>query len=928
MSVAEQPTTLLGRRAECERLDQLVRRVGAGESQTLLLRGVAGVGKTALLRYLEDQATGWRVALVVGVESEMELAYSGLHQLCAPFLDLVDRLPVPQRRALQLLFGAREGDVPDRFLIGLAVLGLLAEAAGAQALLCIVDDVHWLDEASVHALAFVARRLAADPIGVVFALRDGSGSTPSTAAGTLDGFATLQLQGLTGPDARALLEAAVSGPVDPLVRDRIVAETRGNPLALLELPRSLTATELAYGVDLEDPGALVGRIEQGFVARVRELPASSRELLLLAAADPTGDVSLFWRAAGTIGITAGAAPDAQHSGLIDLAAQVRFRHPLVRSAVYRDAAPAERHRVHRALAEATDPAIDPDRRAWHRAQAEAGVDESVATELEASAGRAVARGGLAAAATFLRRAAELTPDPLRRALRALAAADAKLRGGDADGALALLALAEAGALDELDRARAHLVRAQVAFTVTRGRDAPALLLAAAQRLEPLDATLARETYLDAFSAALFAGRLADSGSVTDIAAAVLAARWGPATRPLPEACDLLLTGLALLLTKGYPAGAPVLQQAVTAFRDLPGEADSLRWLWLACRIARQLGDDGGWDELTDRQVQLARRVGALAVLPIALTERFSVELFTGHHTEALALAAEAEAVVSATGTDLAPHIAFLHAAWRGDETTTEALLDANRAEVAERGEGLWLVGTDWTSAVFLNSLGRYDEALVAAERAAEFQHDLGHSSCVLPELVEAAVRTGRSERAVAALAQLSEVATACDTDWMCGLALRSRALLAEGVEAERLYREAITRLERTRILVPRARAHLLYGEWLRRERRRADAREQLTIAHEIFLDLGMAAFAERARRELVATGATARSRSVDTFDDLTAQEEQIVRLAVAGQTNPEIGAQLFLSPRTVEWHLRKVFGKLGVSSRKELVHAVAKAGAR
>ncbi len=768
MPVAEKPTTLVGRRAECERLDELIRRLGTGASQTLLLRGVAGIGKTALLRYLEEQATAQRVERIVGVESEMELAYSGLHQLCAPFLGLLEGLPVPQRHALEALFGAREGEVPDRFLIGLAVLGLLAEAAASQALLCIVDDVQWLDEASVHVLTFVARRLGADPIAVVFALRDGPGSPAGATAGPLDGFATLELSGLAGPDARALLEAAVSGPVDPLVRDRIVAETRGNPLALLELPRSLTSAELAYGVDLDDPGALAGRIEAGFLARVRDLPPASRELLLLAAADPTGDVSLFWRAAGTIGITAAAAPDAQHSGLIDLAAQVRFRHPLVRSAVYRDAAPGERHRVHGALAEATDPAIDPDRRAWHRAQAAAGVDESVAVELEASAGRALARGGLTAAATFLRRATELTPDPLRRAQRALSAADAKLQAGDTDGALALLPLAETGPLGELDLARAQLVRAQVAFSVTHGRTAPALLLAAAQRLEPLDATLARETYLDAFSAALFAGRLADAGSVTDIAAAVLAAHWGPATRPLPEACDLLLTGLALLLTKGYPAGAPVLAQAVNSFRDLPAGADSLRWLWLACRIARQLGDDAGWDELTDRQVRLARRVGALAVLPIALTERFSVELFTGHQTEALVLAAEADAVVSATRADLAPHIAFLHAAWRGDETTTEELLEANRAEIAERGEGLWLVGTDWTSAVFLNSLGRYDEALVAAERAAEFQHDLGHSSCVLPELVEASVRTGRSERAVVALAQLSEVALACDTDWMCG----------------------------------------------------------------------------------------------------------------------------------------------------------------
>ncbi len=812
-----------------------------------------------------------------------------------------------------MAFGLREGDAPDRFLVGLAVLSLLSDVAEEYPLVCLVDDAQWLDRASAQVLGFVTRRLVAESIAVVFAVRE-SGDEQD-----LMGLPELLVDGLADPDARALLASVITGPLDDRVRDRIVAETRGNPLALLELPHGLTPAELAGGFGLPDAPPLSGRIEESFQRRLTPLPPATRLLLVLAAAEPVGDPVTLWRAAERLGIRVDAATPAVAAGLFEFGGRVRFRHPLVRSAVYRSAPAEARHRVHQALAEATDPDLDPDRRAWHRAHATLGLDEEVAAELERSAGRAQARGGLAAAAAFLQLAAELTPEPTRRARRTLAAAQSKHQAGAPDTALSLLAMAEAGPLDELQRARAELLRAQVTFAVNRGRDAPPLLLAAAKRLESLDAALARETYLDAFSAALFAGRLARGGSVREVAEAVLAADWGVSSRRSPLACDLLLDGLAVLTTRGYAAAAPTLKRALLAFRDEPmSEADTLRWLWLACRIARALGDDASWDELTDRQVQLARHAGALSLLPIALIERFGVQLFVGDLDAAASLVAEAEAVAEATGSQLAPQGAIALAAWRGREAEASALIQASRQEVERRGEGLWLIATEWASAVLFNGLGRYEDALAAAEQAAEDPHELGVSTWVPTEIVEAAVRSGHPERAAGPLQRLQEISRAAGTDWALGVEARSRALLSEGEAAERLYLEAIERLGRTRVRVALARAHLLYGEWLRRLHRRLDAREQLRIAHQLYSSMGMEGFAERARRELLATGETVHKRSVQTRGELTAQELQIARLAKNGLSNPEIGARLFISARTVQYHLGKVFTKLAISSRSQL----------
>jgi DNA-binding CsgD family transcriptional regulator len=869
------------------------------------------VGKSALLEYVVGRADGCHVARATGVQSEMELAFAGLQQLCAPMLDRLERLPAPQRDALGTAFGLTGGAPPDRFLVGLAVLSLLAEAADERPVVCVVDDAQWLDRASAQALEFVARRLLADSVALVFGVRQSDEEPPLT------GFPELVVEGLRDDDARALLRSVISWPLDEQVRDRLIAETRGNPLALVELPRGLTPAELAGGFGLPGAQALSGRIEASFQRRLAPLPANTRQLLLLAAAEPVGDPALMWQAAQRLGIGVDAADAAESEGLLQLGVRVTFRHPLVRSAIYRSASPEERRRVHGALAEATDPELDPDRRAWHRAQATAGPDEGVATELERSAGRAQARGGLAASAAFLERSVALTPEPGRRAERGLAAAQAKAQSGAFDAALGLLATAEAGPLHELQRAQADLLRAQIAFAVSRGSDAPPLLLKAAKRLEPLDSRLTRETYLEALQAAMFVGRLASGADLLDVARAARDAP--PAPRP-PRPADLLLDGLALLITDGYRAGAPMLRRALHAFRsEHVSSEEGLRWLWLACLAAVDLWDHETWYVLSTRHVQLARDAGALTVLPMALISRMAVHLWAGELAAAAALVDEVETVTDATGSHLAPYGALGLAAWRGREAEASALIETSLTEVVARGEGQGLALIDWTSAVLYNGVGRYDDALDAAHQVAEHPEELPFA-WGLVELIEAATRSGKAVGD--ALQRLSETTRASGTDWALGIEARSRALLSDGGTAERLYREAIDRLGRTRVRVDLARAHLLYGEWLRRERRRLDARQQLRTAHGLFSAMGMEAFAERAARELLATGETARKRAVDTGSHLTAQEAQVARLARDGLSNPEIGARLFISTRTVQYHLRKVFTKLGINSRMQLARAL------
>jgi DNA-binding CsgD family transcriptional regulator len=902
---------LIDRRAECGLLDELLHDGRSGESRVLVLHGDPGVGKSALMEYVVTQATGCRLLRSAGVESEMELAHAALHQLCAPTLDRLDHLPPPQRNALRTAFGLSAGPAPDRLLIGLAVLSLLSDVAEDQPLVCLIDDLQWLDAASAEVLAFVAKRLGAESVVLIMATR-----VFNLEMSTLP---NLELAGLRDADARALLDAAWSVPLDERVRNQIVAETRGNPLALLELPRDLTAYELAGGFGMPSALWLSGRIEESYERRLAALPERTRRLLLIAAAEPTGDPTLMWRAAAQLGIGTDAAAPAVADGLAEFGIRVRFRHPLVRSATYRGAPLPERQLVHQALADVTDLDNDPDRRAWHRAQAAQGPDESVAAELERSADRARARGGLAAGAAFLERAMMLTVEPAQRAERALAAASAKVHAGAFDAALDLLAMAEGMSLSDFQIANADLIRAQLAYVTGRGSDAPPLLLKAAQRLEPIDAALSRTTYLEALSAAIFAGRLAVGAGVLDVARAVEA--LPRASTPLLS--DLLLEGLAAYFIDGNAAALPILRRAISSAHDGPSSDDLLRCLWQAGIAAVHVWDDESWERLSTRHVELARSTGALTELPLALTSCAVMHLFAGELNAAEAFVREVQTVTEATGSSLSPNGAIALAAFRGDQAAVAELTAATTNDATTRGEGIGLTVAEWTTAVLNNGLGRYGDAIAAVRYTAEEPVFGSVSSWAAAELVEAAIRSGATQIATDALSRLTEVAGISGTDWALGVEARARALLSEGAEAERLYRSAIDRLGRTRIRAELARAHLLYGEWLRRERRRTDARTQLRTAHDMLHAMGMEAFAERARRELMATGETARKRTATTSGpQLTAQEAQIARLAGDGLTNLEIGARLFISAKTVQYHLSKVFPKLGISSRSQLREAL------
>jgi DNA-binding CsgD family transcriptional regulator len=898
---------LLGREREREVLGRLLDAVRGGRGGVLVVDGEAGVGKTALLEDAAEAGREFRIARTSGVEAEMELPFAAVQQLCSPFFELIERLPQPQHDALGVAFGLSTGPTPNRFLVGLAVLGLLAEAAEEQPLLCVVDDAQWLDSASARTLAFVARRLLAEKIALVFATR--------ALGDVVAGLPELHVEPLGRRDARALLESVLPARLDEHVLDRIVVETRGNPLALLELPRGLTPTQLAGGFGLPAAVPLSTSIEESFRRRLAGLPGDARRLLLVAAADPVGDTALLWRAAQHLGIPESVAETVEAEGLLELGARVAFRHPLVRSAVYRAAGVKERHAVHRALAEATDPETDPDRRAWHRAQAASMPDEDVAAELERSAGRAQARGGLAAVAAFLERAAALTPESMHRAQRLLAAAGAQRDAGDLEAALELLVGVEADLLDELGGARVDLLRAQIALEQRRGGDAGRLFLSAASRLEPLDRGLARETYLEALGGAM-SSDIAVAGGAPAVAAAARAAPTGTAP---PRTVDVLLDAFAIRLTDGYAAAAPTLARALELLLAMDASNEDVgRQLSLSTTrngniVALEMWDDEALHLLAARQVQVARDAGALAHLQFALSFLARSHMLAGELTAATLMIDEARVIAEATGNRALVNAPMILAAWRGDEAQASELIDATSDEAAARR---------WTSnayarSVLYNGLGRHDAARDAAWEA--FRSDpIGYGSWLLPELAEAASRTADRALLESALEWLSERTRVIRSGWATGIEARVRALLSQGDVAESLYRQSIARLSGPRVRLELARTHLLYGEWLRRERRRLDARKHLRIALEAFTSMGAEAFARRAERELLATGERARKRTVDTLDQLTPQEAQIARLAAQGDTNRDIAAQLFISPSTVEYHLRKAFRKLDVKSRTQL----------
>ncbi|MFD8565517.1 AAA family ATPase [Streptomyces sp. NPDC059639] len=904
-------TELIGRRGECHVLDDLLAQARAGKSGVVVVRGEAGIGKTELLNYLIGRATGCRVVRAAGVQSEMELSYAGLHQLCVPLLSHLDDLPEPQRNALRTAFGMQVGDPPDRFLVSLATLSLLAGAVGDEPLLCLVDDAQWLDRVSAQTLEFVARRLLAESVLLVLAVRE-SGSRD-----ILPDLPELSVRGLNERESRSLLASVVTGPLDQQVQDRIVAETRGNPLALLELPRGLTAVEMAGGFGGPEARPLSSQIEAGFLRRIRVLPADTQRLLLIAAIEPIGDVDLLRHAAERLGIAVDSAMiQAESSGLITLGTWARFRHPLVRSAVYRAVDFEEQRRVHRALADSIDAGLHPERRVWHLASATVGPDEAVAAELEGSAGRAHARGGVAAAAAFLHRATELTPDPVRRGARALAAAQAKYQAGAFDTARELVDAAEPGNLDEVGAGQATLLRGQIMSAAKSASAGLPLLLEAAKRLQPYDSDLAGQTYRDALYAALTAGRLA-TGGVRDVAEAVLSVPGHVGTLRHE---GLLLTGLARAITAGYSVGAPSALEAVEAFRaeDFSREG-VLGWLPLVCRTAHNVWDFAAWSELSARLVDLARSNGALAVLPSALLLRLSNRVFAGDLRGASSLAVEANAIGEATGSSFFAHYgALVVEPFRGREAATRQAIETVTHDRLLQAEGKATTATQWAAAVLCNGLGRYEEAFASAERGCENPQELGLSLQSRVELVEAAVRLGRTAPAAEAVRTIEEMARVSGTSWALGTASATRALISGGEIADGLHREAIEQLDTAGTRMDSARARLRYGEWLSVEGRRAEARAQLSEAHEMLGEAGAEAFAERARRALQSAGVKVRKKGVATSAVLTEKEVEIARLAGEGFTNPEIGARLFLSPHTVEWHLRKVFAKLGISSRKEI----------
>jgi DNA-binding CsgD family transcriptional regulator len=899
-------SALIGRTAERARLEQEVQKARGGHAAVLVLGGSQGLGKTALVDHAVSRASGFRVIRMHAVDSESQLPYAALQVLCAQLLDDVGQLPSVQRDALATAMGQLRGTDPDRFVLGLATLNLLAAAAGSRPLLCVIDDAQWLDQPSAQALAFVARRLESKPVVLLFATRN------QADVGALHGLPELRLQGLPHVETRLLLARSNPGPIDPIVADRIVEETRGNPHALLELTRAASAAEMAGGFGLSPSRDLSPQVGQELLQQVLALPPQSRQLLLTAAAEPLGDPRLLWRAAAELQLPRTAAGPLRSEGLLSLAPRVVFRRPLLRFAIHQLATDEERHDVHFALALATDPARDPDHHVWHLAHAADGPDEGLASELERLTPIARRRGGLPAAAAFLEQATMLTLHPGRLADRALAAAEAKHAAGADHDATRLLSTAEMYPLD--DRRRGRLQR-QRAHIPSPGN--PDILVEAARRIQTDRPDLARTTYLEAVAAAMAAGRLQPAGRSAEIAEAALMAP--PSSRP--TASDRLLDGLATRLTRGREESRKPLADALEAFRTTELSDRDAPWAGLASRVAADLWDDDAWDAFNLRAVQHAKDSGAVADLSAALDRRALAEVQFGNFSAASHLLTEIRAVESATGTSRAAHASMLLTAWCGRGQQASRQLEAARRGALRCNDGLALTIGALSAAVLFAGQGRYDEALRYAREAAENTggpDEFEYRNWALAELVEAAARTGDLDEAARALRRLENRIEGSASQWALGTRALLRALISSDDDAERWYREAVDRLARCKVRPQIARAQLLYGEWLRRRSRRSDARGPLRAAWNLLTTIGAAAFTERAHRELLATGERAKARSVAASRQLTPQEIRIAAMARDGLSNPAIGARIFVSPRTVEYHLAKVFTKLGISGRGEL----------
>jgi DNA-binding CsgD family transcriptional regulator len=905
----------------CVELDRLVDRFRSGRGGSLVVRGEAGTGKTRLLDQAVERAPECRIVRVAGVESERELALAAMLQLCEPLLDDLEGLPLPQADALRTAFGLRTASFPDRLLLGLAVRSLFARAAEQQPLICVVEDAQWLDGPSARLLAFVARRLDPLPVGLVFATRE--------RREEFVGLADVEVEGLSELEARLLIDTAIPGACDEEVRARIVAETAGNPVEIIELLTSLRPAHIASGYGAPNSFPLPAPMARSFSSRLERLPADARTLLLVAAAEPLGRPDLLWRAADQLGIPAVAVVRCQDDGFLRLdGGLVRFRHPAMRSAVYGEATPTERRQVHRALAAAADPQSEGERHAWHRAEATSVPTEELAAALQQLAYQAQDKGGFAAKAALLDRAAALTPDAARRSRRLLAAGQAKLAAGVPDQALALLAGIDCQLLEEPGCSQLEQLVARAVAAQRGGPDAPAVLLRTAKRLRALDAELARDTYLDAFEAAMQTGGVdsdstvalaaSDVGTVLPAAAAQPTAPPAVAAAPKTrQAVDFLLDGLASLFAEDYPSAVPALR---VALRELSLRADN-RWLSLGATVASDLWDDRTSRALATRQRESALRAGALGGLHPSLGMLAQSSILAGGFAEASDLIEQAGPAASDPANVSLRCAELMLAAFRGPQA--RQLLE----DEISQGQGRLVAFAHEMRAVLENSLGNYREALTAAESAVTYRQ-VGASDRAMAELVEAAARCGERQTGEVVLQRLSQRTQLCGTDWALGIEARSRALLSEGQAADQLYQTAIERLARSSVSTALARAHLVYGEWLRREGTRMQARIQLRTALEMFRAMGALAFAERAERELLATGERVRRPEDALGIHLTSQEAHISQLARDGHSNSDIAAKLFLSPRTVEYHLRKVFKKLAISSRNELHRALPASGAR
>jgi DNA-binding CsgD family transcriptional regulator len=910
---------MLDRQPERAALEALLDRSRSGRGGAVVLRGAAGIGLTALLEHAMCSATGMRVVSTTAVEFERRLPYGAVHQICSPMLNRLDELPGSQRDALAAAVGRLDGGPEDTLLVGQAVLALLGMTANERALVCVIDDAEWIDDASADALAFVARRLQDARVAMILGLHE----TPSPRS-PLREIPELHVGPLDDATARELIGSALPGSLDSRVRDRIVREAAGVPIALVTLAAALTAEQLAGVSELPEPLPVGELVRTRHLRALVDMPTETRTFLLLAAADPEGDVELLWRAAHSLGLDATAARPAEVAGLVRLAHRVAFSSPLLRLAISEDAPIADRQRVHQAICDAIDGRVDPDRHAWHRAAASLVPNEEIALAMEKAAARAKGRREYDRAVDLFERAAALTPDSHRRYRRNLAAAQAALAAGSLRRASALLTRGEPQIADEVERAQADRLRGAVDLALGEGADRATMLLRSARAFETVDTRLARDTYLEALEMAAYAGTITADVSLLETADAARSAPVVPASQA--GGADFLLDGLATLVSVGHRAAAPILRRAIESLRDT-GER---RWLALASLAAIEMWDDDGLHDLRS-QLRLGLEAGdaydgapdvdQLGELDDVLAGRFSTigtplrgarQRQDGSFTGGPAAGATPGELVAL--------------AWRGRSTETRALAEACMREGFARRLGLYVAVAHHAIAVLEIGLGRYEAACTAAGEACE-EPAVFVVTSTLPELVEAAVRSGARELAVSAERRLAKRARPCRTDWSLGILARSRALLQDGEAAEKLYRDAIEHLRRSRAAPQLARTHLLYGEWLRRERRRREAREQLTAARDMFIFMGAQAFAERARTELAATGEQAHRRiGVSSVELLTAQEARIAELVGEGASNADIATQLFISPRTVEYHLHKVFRKLDVSTRTQLARLLLEPG--